>query len=96
MNTSFRNSKHTILLFQYNASSNSRTFVDFPSVNAAIDAMIKLYENKLKELNPKLKSIKYEIKDLYDYIDLFTHLNALMYDISFHISFRNYIIIMMM
>lgn len=58
---------------------NSRTFLQYPSVNAAMDGVIKLYEVKLKELNPKQDKITYEIQDLYNYIDSLQEICALVY-----------------
>lgn len=51
----FRSSKHTILLVQYQADKATRTFLEFPSVNAAMDGVIKMYEVKLKQLNPNVQ-----------------------------------------
>lgn len=38
-------------------------------VNIAMDAVTKLYEHKLKELNPLVPQITYEINDLYKFLD---------------------------
>ncbi len=43
--------------------------MDFPSVGAAMDAVVKMYEHKLRELNPQVANITYEISDLYNFID---------------------------
>lgn len=43
--------------------------MDFPGVNAAMDALVKMYEHKLKELNPTIQHITYDISDLYNYLD---------------------------
>jgi hypothetical protein len=61
--------KHTIVLLQYTAAYQSRSFIEFPSVGAAMDALVKMYEHKLKELNPQVAHITYDISDLYNYID---------------------------
>ena len=42
--------------------------MDFPTVGAAMDAVVKMYEHKLKELNPTVQNITYDISDLYNYI----------------------------
>ena len=61
--------KHTIVLIQHTNSYQSRTYIDFPSVGAAMDALVKMYEHKLKELNPSVPHITYDIADLYNYLD---------------------------
>ena len=69
--------KHTIILIQYSASFQSRSYMDFPTVNAAIDAVIKMYEHKLKELNPSVGQITYDITDLYNFLNSLNDVNAL-------------------
>jgi hypothetical protein len=34
-----------------------------------MDALVKMYEHKLKELNPSVQNITYDIADLYNYFD---------------------------
>ena len=41
-------------------------------------AVVKLYEHKLKELNPTIPQITYDIKDLHNYIDSVHDMCALM------------------
>ena len=43
--------------------------MDFPGVNAAMDALVKMYEHKLKDLNPSVQNITYDVTDLYNYLD---------------------------
>lgn len=64
--------KHTIILIQYTGSFESRSYLDFPTVGASLDAIVKMYEHKLKELNPSVAHITYDISDLYNFLD---HLN---------------------
>lgn len=64
-----RTGKHTIILIQHTNAYQSRTYIDFPTVGAAMDALVKMYEHKLKELNPSVQNITYDIADLYAYID---------------------------
>ena len=47
----------------------SRSYMEFPSVGGALDALVKMYEHKLKELNPSVVNITYDISDLYQYLD---------------------------
>jgi hypothetical protein len=63
------NSKHTIILLQYNQNYESRSYLDFPTVSGAMDAVVKMYEHKLKELNPSVPNITYDISDLYNFLD---------------------------
>ncbi|CAI5727030.1 unnamed protein product [Peronospora destructor] len=78
----FRQAKHTIILVQYTRDPNSRTYLDFESVNGGMDGVVKMYEAKLKQLNPDLKNITYDIQDLYTYIDSLTDLSALVLDLE--------------
>ena len=49
-------------------------------MNAAMDGVIKMYEVKLKQLNPNVQNITYDIQDLYNYIDSLEDLSALVFD----------------
>uniref|UniRef100_A0A7S3HCL7 Enhancer of rudimentary homolog n=1 Tax=Spumella elongata TaxID=89044 RepID=A0A7S3HCL7_9STRA len=72
--------KHTIILVQYSNSFQSRSYMEFPAVNAALDALVKMYEHKLKELNPSVPNITYDISDLYQYLDSLHDLCGLVLD----------------
>eukprot|EP01031_Cornospumella_fuschlensis_P033778 gene33778-40873_t len=54
--------------------------MDFPSVGGALDAVVKMYEHKLKELNPNVQNITYDINDLYTFIDGLYDICALVLD----------------
>lgn len=41
--------------------------------------LIRIFENKLKELNPDLRNLTYELRDLQKYIDHLTDAVALVY-----------------
>ncbi|KAL5556465.1 hypothetical protein UlMin_013099 [Ulmus minor] len=41
-----------------------------------------LYERKIKELNPAMRNISYDIADLYNFIDGLADMSALVYDHS--------------
>ncbi len=69
--------RHTIILIQYTSNMNSRSYMDFPSVNTAMDGIVKMYEHKLKELNPAVGHITYDISDLYKYVDTLQDICAL-------------------
>lgn len=42
-----------------------------------MDALVKMYEHKLKELNPGVTHIQYDISDLYNFLDSLQELVAL-------------------
>ena len=43
--------------------------MDFPTTGAALDGIVKMYETRLKELNPRQTNITYDINHLYTYLD---------------------------
>ncbi|GKC09585.1 enhancer of rudimentary, partial [Tanacetum coccineum] len=55
----------------------SRTFMDYESTSHAMDGICALYERKLKDLNPAMRNITYDIQDLYNFIDGLADLSAL-------------------
>lgn len=71
---------------------SSRTFTDHETVQDAVEgiinhfialfiantlAFIRGYEERLKELNPQVRNLKYEIKDLMKYVDNMPDLGVL-------------------
>ena len=52
--------------------------MDFPKLEGACDAVVKLYEHKLKELNPTVSKIEYGIEMLYRFIDELADVAVLM------------------
>lgn len=46
-------------------------------------AVTKMYEDRLKQLNPTLRTISYDISDLYRYIDEMPDLSCLVLNPSF-------------
>eukprot|EP00854_Cymbomonas_tetramitiformis_P000585 gene585-986_t len=69
--------KHTIILLQPTANKTSRTFLDFETVPLAMDGVCQLFEKRLKDLNPTMRNITYDITDLYTYIDQLADMSAL-------------------
>lgn len=69
--------KHTIILIQHTGSFDTRSYLDFQSVNSAMDGVVKLYEHKLKQLNPTVPNITYDISDLNSYLDSLFDISAL-------------------
>lgn len=56
--------------------------MDYGSINSAMDGICALYERKLKEINPAVRDISYDIGDLYNFIDGLADMSALVYDHS--------------
>ncbi|XP_057539262.1 enhancer of rudimentary homolog [Amaranthus tricolor] len=74
--------RHTIILMQTSHNRATRTFMDYQSISQAMDGICALYERKLKEINPTIRNISYDINDLYNFIDGLTDMSALVYDHS--------------
>eukprot|EP01099_Mayorella_cantabrigiensis_P004609 TRINITY_DN349_c0_g1_i1.p1 TRINITY_DN349_c0_g1~~TRINITY_DN349_c0_g1_i1.p1 ORF type:complete len:103 (+),score=18.37 TRINITY_DN349_c0_g1_i1:82-390(+) len=72
--------KHTIVLVQFTPSRATRTFSDFETVSAAMDGIIGLFENKLRDLNPQVRLLRYELDDLHRYIDSLPDLICLIWE----------------
>uniref|UniRef100_A0A9I9E8Y9 Enhancer of rudimentary-like protein n=1 Tax=Cucumis melo TaxID=3656 RepID=A0A9I9E8Y9_CUCME len=87
--------RHTILLMQTSHNRATRTFMDYDSISQAMDGICGLYERKLKDLNPAIRNITYDIADLYNFIDGLADMSALVYAalslslFPFHSSLRN-------
>ena len=39
---------HTVLLVQFTEDENSRTYLDFDTINDALDGLVQIFEQKLK------------------------------------------------
>lgn len=72
--------RHTILLVQPTQSKKSRTFDDYETVNAAMDGVCRLFEQKLKERFPNRRNITYDINDLFGFIDELADLSCLVFN----------------
>ncbi|KAG0470765.1 hypothetical protein HPP92_017465 [Vanilla planifolia] len=73
--------RHTIVLMQASQNRASRTFMDFDSISQAMDGICGLYERKLKEINPTIVNITYDIADLYNFVDGYADLSALVFEV---------------
>ncbi|KAL5144818.1 Enhancer of rudimentary [Glycine soja] len=69
--------RHTIILMQASPNRATRTFMDFESITQAMGGICALYERKLKELNPAIRNLSYDIVDLYNFIDGLADMSAL-------------------
>ena len=43
---------HTVLLIQFTTNDNSRTYLDFESLQKCLGGLCDIYEGKLKQMNP--------------------------------------------
>jgi hypothetical protein len=73
------NNRHTIILMQP-GNRATRTFMDYDSIASAMDGICGLFEKRLKDSNPNLRNITYDIADLYRYIEALTDMSALVFD----------------
>jgi len=67
---------HTILLYKISAGS-TQTWSDHPTVAHALEKIITLFETRLKELNPKVREVSYDIGHLTQFIQIMGDLSAL-------------------
>ncbi|CAN6279165.1 unnamed protein product, partial [Urochloa humidicola] len=74
--------RHTIILMQPSQNRASRTFMDYNSINHALDGICGLYERKIRDINPMVPNITYDISDLYNFIDGLADISALVFDHS--------------
>uniref|UniRef100_A0A453CBT0 Enhancer of rudimentary homolog n=1 Tax=Aegilops tauschii subsp. strangulata TaxID=200361 RepID=A0A453CBT0_AEGTS len=72
--------RHTIVLVQPSPNKASRTFMDFSSLNQALDGICARYEKKIMDINPMARNFTYDITDLYNFIDGLADISALVYD----------------
>jgi hypothetical protein len=59
----------TIVLLQTTNAVTSRTYLDFPRVELAIDAITKMYEERLQLISPGSKNLTYDVQDLFRWMD---------------------------
>lgn len=67
---------HTIILFQKNETKASRGYNDYESPSQAAEDLIRRFESKLKDLNPRVVHLNYGVDDVYRYIDSFPDIVA--------------------
>ncbi|TKY58033.1 Enhancer of rudimentary-like [Spatholobus suberectus] len=82
--------RHTIILMQTSQNRATRTFMDYESITQAMDGICALYERKLKELNPAIRNLSYDITDLYNFIDGLADMSALVY-VSLSLTLKNHV-----
>ncbi|KAF7496573.1 Enhancer of rudimentary -like protein [Sarcoptes scabiei] len=69
---------HTIVLFQP-GKLETRTYWDFESLNDALEYICHIYETHLKQDNPGLLTITYDVSQLFDYLDSLTDLSCMVF-----------------
>ena len=69
---------HTIVLVQAGNAANTRTYMDFASKAAAMDGIIRMFEEFLKTNNRRAPTITYDVQDLFAYLDGMTDISCLM------------------
>lgn len=76
------NKGHVILLVQFSPDDNSRTFLDYENLKLCVDGLCNLYEQNLKAQNPEQEEIKYDVAQLFEYIDSLTDMGAMLYNVN--------------
>lgn len=56
-------------MVQFTEDENSRTYLDFETINEGLDGVCQMYEQKLKASNPEKTEIEYDLQNLCQYID---------------------------
>ena len=72
-----QNKGHTILLIQFTADDNSRTYLDYDDVGRLVDGLCQLFEQNLKAQNPDKTEVQYDVAQLFSYLDSLKDLGAL-------------------
>ncbi|KAF9138340.1 hypothetical protein BGX30_009269 [Mortierella sp. GBA39] len=63
-----RNSSHTILLVQKTQAASSKTYIECSSVATAMDEVIKMYEEYLKNKYPNKERIEFDVNEVLDMV----------------------------
>lgn len=73
--------RHTILLIQeVPGNAKTRVYADFPTKTKALEGIILLFEEALKQKNPHKKEISYSLDDLFAFMDGLGDIAALVLD----------------
>ena len=74
---------HTVLLVQFTGDENSRTYLDFDTINDALDGLVQIFEQKLRQVNAEHSTntqVTYALIDLIGYLDKLNDLSCLTYN----------------
>jgi hypothetical protein len=69
-----------VLLLQFTENENSRTYMDFDTINEALDGMVQIFEQKLRVANSDAPQIVYSLSDLIIYMEKLHDLSCLTYN----------------
>eukprot|EP01138_Halocafeteria_seosinensis_P000653 gb/GECG01000669.1/.p1 GENE.gb/GECG01000669.1/~~gb/GECG01000669.1/.p1 ORF type:complete len:134 (+),score=15.26 gb/GECG01000669.1/:1-402(+) len=73
---------HTIILIQPENAKSSRTFRDYQTKARAMDDLVRMYEARLKQLNPSVPDLTYDVSDLFKYLDSMADISMLTLETS--------------
>lgn len=73
---------HTLLLLQTGVAVETRTYLDFSSSSQCWDAVVRMYEERLKSLTPDVANITYDAQDLFRHLDNLHDISVLVLDES--------------
>ncbi|KAJ3031858.1 UNVERIFIED_CONTAM: hypothetical protein HDU68_011617 [Siphonaria sp. JEL0065] len=73
---------HTILFLQTTSDTGSRIWSDYETPFETLEALIRTYEIKLKELNPLARDVAYTVADIHNFIDSMEDLGVLIFSPS--------------
>ena len=73
-------SSHTVVMIQFTEDENSKTYMDFDTIQEALDGICQTYEQKLKFAHHDAQNISYELCDLVNYIDKLKDMSCLTYN----------------
>ncbi|KYN99746.1 enhancer of rudimentary-like protein [Plasmodium gaboni] len=68
-----------VLLVQFSQKIESRTFVEYKSLKLALNGICQLYEQAIKENDPSVQRITYNMNDLFLYIDNIPKITILLF-----------------
>uniref|UniRef100_A0A7S2RIP2 Enhancer of rudimentary homolog n=1 Tax=Rhizochromulina marina TaxID=1034831 RepID=A0A7S2RIP2_9STRA len=69
MSDFLRKGRVTILLVQHTKDNGSAVWQSYPSLEKALEGVVASYEARLKDMNPLVQHIEYDISHLHAYID---------------------------
>ncbi|KAI6234553.1 Enhancer of rudimentary-like protein [Aphelenchoides fujianensis] len=73
-------STHTILLVQPTGKPDSRTWSDYETVEIAMEAICKIYEEHLKKCYPSENAISYDIGEFFQFLDRLGDISCMVFD----------------
>ncbi len=65
------------MLAQVSREATSRVYMDFPTLAAAMDGIVRMFEEFLKTNNRSAPTITYDVQDLFAYLDRMADVSCL-------------------